>query len=772
MAMTNIDVVSIDTSQAQQSISDLKQRMIDLQQQLEKLDKTSQEYEDTLNNLSAAQQQYDDAVSNTIDVAKQLDVVTESAAGAADSVEGLSGMLSQLTSTGSGASQMLSLLGKAEVSSMFTGATKAANMFNVSLKALAANPIIAILTALGLVISGLVKGIKSSEENTAKWNKVMATFRPVLDAITNTFQKLAGAILDAINWVIDIKQGFDDWKDSLNNTYPVLGNILNVVTTMINPFKALKAVMTELGIIEEDNVVTSKEYRQAAEDKLALAEKERKSKQELADLDAVISENRRIMMDKENYTEEERIAAQEAAKKATEEKFAIEKSIAQEKLRLLQLDAQATANDAEVNNKLAEAEAEVSRLAKEENDALRMLERTKVNDSKATNSETEAERKRSASNYDKSVEAIQAEKDYRKERELNAYLETLDHKQKIEYWESEIAKCKEQISNVSMYSAEYYKLYGKLINLEKSLDSERDGYSNNEKRRQDSAIQRFKDLINQRSLAFQDETDTDLVNAFDKDTETNWLADPTQSFDTEAFDNFLNELKDKRQQLEDEINAAIENNTDNFDYESKLDQYENYTKRIENATKTHNKNLDNLNKERTDKEEDEAKKRAKIEELAKFEIANSTANMLGSLAGLFDESTNEYKGLKIAETVISTLTAIMKTWEAYSDIPVVGPIIAGAQTAALAATGATTISKISSVTKNSNGSELNGVGNSISYPSLSATNVLNTDIAAMNQTQQLTGITNNMQDTRVYVAIDDINEAQNTKRVTTSYATY
>jgi protein-tyrosine-phosphatase len=46
---------------------------------------------------------------------------------------------------------------------------------------LLANPIVATLALIATAVMAVVKGIKSSEENTAKWSAAMAKFKPFLD---------------------------------------------------------------------------------------------------------------------------------------------------------------------------------------------------------------------------------------------------------------------------------------------------------------------------------------------------------------------------------------------------------------------------------------------------------------------------------------------------------------------------------------------------------------------------------------------------------------
>ena len=66
---------------------------------------------------------------------------------------------------------------------------------------LLANPIVATLALIATAVMAVVKGIKSSEENTAKWSATMAKFKPFVDVVTVACQKFAGVILDIIGGI-------------------------------------------------------------------------------------------------------------------------------------------------------------------------------------------------------------------------------------------------------------------------------------------------------------------------------------------------------------------------------------------------------------------------------------------------------------------------------------------------------------------------------------------------------------------------------------------
>lgn len=155
------------------------------------------------------------------------------------------------------------------------------------------------------------------------------------------------------------------------------------------------------------------------------------------------------------------------------------------------------------------------------------------------------------------------------------------------------------------------------------------------------------------------------------------------------------------------------------------------------------------------------------------DISASLGGTLGSLASMFEESSAEFKSLKIAETIISTLTSIMKTWEGYASLGPLGVAGAAAQSAMLATTGATTIAKIARVDVSGKGS--NNTSGAVSAPRYSinsqATNAITTDYQK-SQLEQINQNTADQRSQRVYVVSSDIAESLNARRVRVQSNTY
>lgn len=223
-------------------------------------------------------------------------------------------------------------------------ATATANVGKQMLKLLA-NPIVAILAAVALAVMAVVKGIKSSEENTAKLSKVTAAFRPVLDVITKGFQAFASVVLDVVGWIGKLTNGVMKWLEKA----PLIGD-------------NIKAINAE-----------NERYNEIARDKYKLDLRNRNLEVESAKVARDVAELRTKAKDKERYTDEERLAfvqeANELEKQIADEK----KAAAEEHLRILQEEAKATANTKEINDEIAKATAEVYRAETEYNTKIREL---------------------------------------------------------------------------------------------------------------------------------------------------------------------------------------------------------------------------------------------------------------------------------------------------------------------------------------------------------------------------------------------------------------
>lgn len=108
------------------------------------------------------------------------------------------------------------------VGSLAQGAKMAGNAFvafSKTLLSLMANPIVAFLAVVSTLLLAISKGISSSEENTNRWNMIMAPFSLILDKVTKILQDMAGGILS----VVEAGGKMMGWISKQLEKLPVLG---------------------------------------------------------------------------------------------------------------------------------------------------------------------------------------------------------------------------------------------------------------------------------------------------------------------------------------------------------------------------------------------------------------------------------------------------------------------------------------------------------------------------------------------------------------------
>lgn len=261
-------------------------------------------------------------------------------------------------------------------------------------KKLLANPIVATLALIAMAVMAVVKGIKSSEENTAKWSATMAKFKPVLDVITVGCQKLAGVVLDLMGWFGRVTGAILEWGERL----PWVGD-------------KIKEINAE-----------SERYKKNAEEIYQIEVDRRKLDVESSEAALKISELRTKAKDKELYSDEQRLKfvqeANEIERKISDERVAL----AERALNAAKEEAKATQNQKEVNEKLMQLEIELNNEKKAHWDKARELleqENTIKNEIAAADKARAAEAKKL------NDEKIKQQKEYNEALE-EAYKETQD----------------------------------------------------------------------------------------------------------------------------------------------------------------------------------------------------------------------------------------------------------------------------------------------------------------------------------------------------------
>ena len=202
-----------DESMIYASLEDYKIKIRDLRTELETLTIGSQKYNETLLELN-----------NTT---KEMTDKTESAKVATLSLkDNFSDIVSKITGS---VGPMSTALG-----GVTTGIAGIQTAWSNLTKVFMANPWVAALTvllgALMTIIKKVSEAIKGNENTSNKWSKAMATFQPILDAITNAFDWLAEVFVDAISTITDNLPGFlRNFGKGAKKVLDFIGSIVDAV---------------------------------------------------------------------------------------------------------------------------------------------------------------------------------------------------------------------------------------------------------------------------------------------------------------------------------------------------------------------------------------------------------------------------------------------------------------------------------------------------------------------------------------------------------------
>ncbi len=205
------------------------------------------------------------------------------------------------------------------------------------LLALMANPIVALLAVVTAAIMGIVKAMKSSEEQTQRLSIAFAPLRVALDGAINLMQKASARIVTFIEGSGKLAGKYMELAEKI----PVVGKYIKDVNEAVRQ-----------GIELEGK-------------KIALTQQTRTNEVENARRAYESADLRAKAMDKEKYSAEERLAF---LKQANKLEMAINKSKlddAQLAYDIAKKEAERTQNDAATNENLAKLEANLYNVRRE-----------------------------------------------------------------------------------------------------------------------------------------------------------------------------------------------------------------------------------------------------------------------------------------------------------------------------------------------------------------------------------------------------------------------
>lgn len=138
--------------------------------------------------------------------------------------------------------QMIADVSKGGLSNALNVAKNAVAGFGRQLLALMANPIVAILAAIAAAVMLVAKAISSSEDNTNKWNAILAPFQRILNGVLNVIQNVVGAIL---SWV-QAGGKLVGWMMTMMEKLPIIGNMLKGINDELRESIAIATADAEL----------------------------------------------------------------------------------------------------------------------------------------------------------------------------------------------------------------------------------------------------------------------------------------------------------------------------------------------------------------------------------------------------------------------------------------------------------------------------------------------------------------------------------------------
>lgn len=186
----------------------------------------------------------------------------------------------------------------------------------------------------------------------------------------------------------------------------------------------------------------------------------------------------------------------------------------------------------------------------------------------------------------------------------------------------------------------------------------------------------------------------------------------------------------------------------------------------EKSLELEQRRLDNvaaLNELEVEAEKNKMEKKKELQEIYMSAISSITSSItavLNEAANAEDVSFEDQKKLKIASTIITTLTSAMEAFQSVASIPVVGPTLGAAAAASTIALGMMQVNKIRQTKKNSTGNA-------------SASTGAMTTIQSPAQIVNLNAVNDQIElpDQRVYVVESDITDAQRRVNVVETNAT-
>lgn len=259
-------------------------------------------------------------------------------------------------------------------------AKKGVLALNGAFKALIANPIGAVITAIVVTVKALSAAFKSNEEASNKLKVAFSAFEPVINLIKNAIGKVVNIVGDALIAISKLAEG-------VRSAGVKIAELLNKIGLVSD--ERLKSMKDTIAAQQD----ALSESRKLSEEEIALEQRKRDEMVKTAQKNAEISELKAKAAETDKYTNEERNKflkrAVQLEKEINEERLAI----AKQELDIARRRAAQAPNSKEDNEKLAQAEANYYNVKREYTDKIKELNGQIASSSKSVSSAISEEAK-------------------------------------------------------------------------------------------------------------------------------------------------------------------------------------------------------------------------------------------------------------------------------------------------------------------------------------------------------------------------------------------
>lgn len=805
-------VISIDTSQAVQSLDnikkaseggkdsfktfkDYKQYIEETSIELSKLDKTSAEYDKQLTDLNIVQGQYNKALELSKNastaaegsynaLAKQMAELKKAFKTTTDETEradlakkivDINDQLKEFDASignyqrnvGNYASAFTSGLDKisesvSALNSPLDLVKKGVSALNGAFKALIANPIGAVIASIVVVVKALVKAFKNNEEASNKLKKAFSVLEPVTNGVKNALGKIVNIIGDILVKVSELANGVQKAGVKIAEFLNKLGIVSDARLKQMKD--TIEAGQTALQVSQE-----------LADAEIALTERKRKYAVLEAKSEAEVSELRAKVAEKEKYSAKQRSKFLEEAKNKEKALYDEKLKIAEEEFRIAKLRADQAPNSAEDNEALAQSEANLYRVRKEYHDKT-----VELNSGIAETSTAAAQEQKDA--VEESIKALEAEKKAIENRlsiskkGSEDYFKLLKEQENKE-WEIQNERFKKE--NYTDEQIETYRqLHVKNLN---DIDEQQKVF----------ASEREKEILDVR-LSMQKEGSALYYELLTEQENKRWEIEQKRLEDEQYTDEQIEVYRQEHLNRLNDIETSQQSDAlekKQLYIESELEFEEEYTNRYRELTiekfdneweqyKLSTEYLALSEEEKTIITERENKRREKLViDSAKAQaaaIAGTVNDYASAISGLFDaiasnfeEGSKEAKAFQIMSATLNMLGGVAAAVASAMTIPPpAGPILGAINAATVIATGVAQIAKIKSTKLSKDSSASTSAPATISTPAATFSPQYTSNVTGASDVENLQnaiteGTKSAATSQRVYVVESDITDSQN-----------